>query len=63
MADLDAEEEMIYRMQKCQQNIYKWKKEKHNMENSDNTREISDRKIMTDMFKQRGDREEDRSKI
>lgn len=29
-------------------NIYKWKKEKHNMENTDNTREISDgRKIET----------------
>ena len=33
------------------------------MENSDNTREISDRKIMIDMFKWRGEREEDRTKI
>ena len=63
MADLYVEKEMIYRMQKSQQNIYKWKKEKHNMENSDNTREISERKIMIDMFKWRGEREEDRTKI
>lgn len=40
----------------------KWKKEKHDMENTDNTREISDRKKMTNMFKWRGDREEDRVK-
>ena len=40
----------------------KWKKEKHDMENTDNTREISDRKKMTNMFKWRGDREEHRVK-
>lgn len=33
------------------------------MENTDNTREISDRRKMRNMFKWRGDREEDRSKI
>lgn len=32
------------------------------MENTDNTREISDRKKMTNMFKWRGDREEHRVK-
>lgn len=56
VVDLDVKQEMIYRIQKCQQNIYKWKKEKHNMENTDNTREISNRRKMRNMFKWRGEK-------
>ena len=56
VVDLDVKQEMIYRIQKCQQNIYKWKKEKHNMENTDNTREISNRRKMRNMLKWRGEK-------